>query len=389
MNSKIQRQGSSIGCFRGLSIFIFIMFLSTNSVMAEPFVGGYLHLTTTFSLDDDIVVREAKIIWEIERAKEHGIRILMPFTATGGRALYPSDVNPDHYYGDWDPLAFLIMEARNRGLEVYPSVPVLASGGDTPRGILKIHPEWAVRDSDKNPLGYISPGHPDARDFVVRTLQELVDRYQLKGLLLDYLRYPNKPDSHLDATSEKQFLGQAEVETLDVSDRGDTPWQKFRETQLTTLMEEIRGGLPGIKLALYCWGPHVTRGHNVGQNWAAWARDGYLDIVNVSGYCYTDNYGDRFMDAFRDRLTGSKALLDQGGNRAEATFCLGVVTSHGRVKEAEQMKHYLDVASESGMEGVAIFTTNTLDEFHDEVVAEDYFREFVIAVEKGFIVPRN
>lgn len=382
MGSGNQRQGPGIGCFRNLTMIVLITFLSTNSVIAEPFVGGYLHLTATFSLDDDIAVREAKIIREIERAKEHGIRILMPFTAKGGRALYPSNVIPDRYYGDWDPLAFLITEARNRGLDVYPSVPVLASGGDTPRGILKRHPEWAIRDSNKNPIGYISPGHPDARDFVLHTLQELVGRYQVKGILLDYLRYPNKRDSHLDEKSEKQFLDLTGVETVDVSDRGDTPWQMFREAQLTTLMKEIREGLPGIKLAIYCWGPHVTRGHNVGQNWAAWARDGYLDIVNVSGYCYTDNYGERYMDVFRDRLTDAKALLNEGGNRAEATFCLGIVTSHGRVEEADQIKNYLDVARETGMEGVAIFTTNTLDEFHDIVVAEDYIGEFVTAVEK-------
>lgn len=381
MESKKQRQGPGIGCYRTLAILVLVIFLSTNSVVAEPFVGGYLHLTRTFSLNDDIAVREAKIVREIERAKELGIRILMPFTATGGRPLYPSDVIPDRYYGDWDPLRFLITEARNRGLEVYPSVPVLASGGDTPRGILKRHPEWAVRDSNKDPLGYISPGHPDARGFVVRALQELVDRYQVKGILLDYLRYPNKPDSHLDEKSEKRFIKITGVETVDVSHRGDTPWQMFREAQLTTLMKEIREGLPEIRLAIYCWGPHVTRGHNVGQNWAAWARDGYLDIVNVSGYCYTDNYGERYMDEFRDRLTGAKTLLDEGGNRAEATFCLGVVTSHGRVEKADEIESYLDVARETGMEGVAIFTTNTLDEFHDEVIAEDYLGGFVAALE--------
>jgi len=207
-------------------------------------------------------------------------------------------------------------------------------------------------------------------------LKELVERYEVNGILLDYLRYPNKV-IRLDEGSEERFLAQTGVESINIADRSDTPWQRFREDQLTTLMAEIHEALPDTTLAIYTWGPHVVSGHNVGQDWASWVRDGYLDIVNVSGYCYPDNYGNDYMDVFRNRLSDAKALLDAAGNRAEATFCLGVVTSHGRVERAAQIKDYLEAARDTGMQGVAVFTMATLDAYYEEMVQQGYIQRFV------------
>ena len=127
-------------------------------------------------------------------------------------------------------------------------------------------------------------------------------------------------------------------------------------------MTEIKAALPDTTLALYCWGPHVASGHYVGQRWADWAKAGYLDIINVSGYCYTDNYGEKYMEVFRQRLADARALVKPEESDARFTFCLGVVTSHGKIKAASEISTYLAAANELGVEGVAYFTLNTLGE---------------------------
>ncbi len=363
---------------------VVVLFLAMgNLASAEPFSAAYVHLGRYIDVNAPVETREAALRRSIAEAKELGIRILMPYSSnSAGAATYPSAVFPDHLYGDWDALGFYINEARKQGLKVYPTVPVLVCGHDEPRGILLEHTEWALRDYEGHPIGFISAGHPEARAWLISALRELVDRYEVPGLLLDYLRYPNKPVD-LDARSRRRFESEHENVEIVIADRGDSPWQVFKEQQLTVLMNEIRSALPNTTLALYCWGPHVTQGHYVGQNWAGWARDGLLDVVNVSGYCYTDNYGDAYMEAFRKRLSGAKALLDEGGGDAKATFCLGVVTSHGRIEQASEIHDYLSVAGAVGMEGVAVFTLNTLSEYQAEVAAEDYFRTFEREVATG------
>ena len=147
----------------------------------------------------------------------------------------------------------------------------MACGKDKPAGILQQHLEWALRDVNGRPIGHISPCHPQARAWVISVMTEIVERYQPDGLLLDYLRFNNRPmqlDPHGAADLEKQF-------GVKPSAVRPQQLQQFKEACLTELMRDIsvaaRQRQPGIQLAIYSWGPHVTRNHRVAQNWRAWA----------------------------------------------------------------------------------------------------------------------
>jgi len=48
---------------------------------------------------------------------------------------------PDKPWGRWDPLAIIVREARKRGLQVYPTMCVLACGDKKPAGVLRAHPD--------------------------------------------------------------------------------------------------------------------------------------------------------------------------------------------------------------------------------------------------------
>jgi uncharacterized lipoprotein YddW (UPF0748 family) len=345
--------------------FAFLLFalLSALASWADaPFNAAYVHLHRVALPGDTVEKRLADIDASIASAKGAGLNIVMPYAAdSSGRAYYPGAFHPDSLYGEWDALGAYINAARAAGLTVYPAVPVLICGHDAPAGILQVHPEWALREKDGALGGYISPANPEARAWVAGMLKELVARYALEGVLLDYLRYPNKPID-LDPVGAAAFAAANPDAKHAITDRGGTPWQRFKESQLTALMAEIKAALPDTTLALYCWGPHVASGHYVGQRWADWAKAGYLDIINVSGYCYTDNYGEKYMDVFRQRLADARALVKPEESDARFTFCLGVVTSHGKIKSTSEIPEYIAAAKEAGIEGVAYFTLNTLEE---------------------------
>lgn len=340
---------------------------------AEPFIGAYVHLHRVALPGDPIEKREADIRESVAAAKRAGITVLMPYVSdSAGRAYYPSTHHPENLYGDWDGAGAYIAEARKAGMKVYPTVPVLVSGHDAPMGILAKHSEWAIRHEDGTPNGYISPAHPAARAWVVTMLQELVARYKLDGLTLDYLRYPNRPIL-LDEASVAAYSEATGGAPYAVTDRGETPWQRFKESQLTELAKAIDVGLPGVKKVLYSWGAHVADGHYVGQRWADWVKAGYIDVVNASGYCYTDNYGDTYMEVFRKRMKTARALMPAERD-ALLTFTLGIVTSHGGIKQSADIQDYLTVSREEGVEGVAFFTLNTLLDHVDAVVEAGYLQ---------------
>lgn len=360
---------------------VLVVISSMGAHASAPFIGAYVHLHRVALASDPVEKREADIRQSVAMAKRAGLTVVMPYVSdSSGRAYYPSTHHPETLYGEWDAVGSYIAAARAAGLAVYPTVPVLVSGHDEPRGILAQHPDWALRDESGTPYGFISPANAGARAWVVSSLKELVARYELTGVTLDYLRYPNRP-MLLDSAGLAAYNEATGGAEYSVQDRGDTPWQRFKESQLTELARAIDAGLPGVKKVLYSWGSHVADGHYVGQRWVDWVNAGYIDVVNVSGYCYTDNYGDRYMEEFRGRLEKARVQVPAGSD-ALLTFTLGVVTSHGGIKQTADIHDYLTVSRETGVEGVAFFTLNTLEAHLDDLVAAGYVADYAAGLKE-------
>jgi uncharacterized lipoprotein YddW (UPF0748 family) len=343
----------------------------------EPFMGAYVNIPKLFNSDSDIRDRERSIAKQLDRFKASGLRVVMPYvTTTAGTALYPSKIVPRCLYSDWDPVSVLMREARHRGLQVYPVPCVLACGKQQPQGILQQHTEWALRDERGRPIGHISPCHPQARDWVVSVMHEIVEKYKPDGLLLDYLRFNNRPmqlDPHGAAQLKKLMRGVPE--TLQ-----SVSLQRFKEDSLTQLMRSIsidlRRQQPGIKLAIYSWGPHVVQDHRVAQDWRTWAQKRYIDMVNVSGYCFPENYGDRYMQVFADRIGGALEINGKLRRPIKVTLCLGIRTSHGQIDKAADVDDYLSTASRLGVDGTAVFTWSHAEPYLEEIMQAGYLTHF-------------
>ena len=81
--------------------------------------------------------------------------------------------------------------------------------------------------------------------------------------------------------------------------------------------------------------------------------------------------------AQRDKI-GDMAIVDPtaGGNPVELTICVGISTSHGKIREAKEIKDYLDIGRRHGVHGASIFTWETLQPYLPEVKEAGYFEEF-------------
>jgi len=356
----------------------------TSSAVArgprKGYLGAYVDMRRCFDGDAPPAARERSIDETLDRFQKAGLRVIMPYANTSSWSVnYPSEVVDRHVFADWDPLARFAAGARRRGLQVWPAVCVCSSGHFEPRGILLDHPDWAIRDPEGKPLGFISPAHPAARRWIVSALREMVRKYQPDGVLLDYLRYFNRPwqlDEAAQAALDRRLAAEAGGNEEDVRRLE----QRLREEHLTELAREISEALraekPDLVIGIYTWGPHVASGHRVGQDWKTWVAKGYVDMINVSGYCYPAQYGEKYLEVFESRLRTAVELAAATGRSVPVTFALGIETSHGKVTSAAEIERYLAAAERAGVDGAALFTWNTALPYLDELTRNNAFARF-------------
>ncbi|MEN6313911.1 MAG: family 10 glycosylhydrolase [Clostridiaceae bacterium] len=102
----------------------------------------------------------------------------------------------------FDPLAYWITEAHNRGIELHAWVnpyritkktaaeanPALTDLYSTHPA--RLHPEWVVKYSDNNL--YFNPGIPEVQNFIVNSVLEIINNYDVDGIHFDDYFYPGK-----------------------------------------------------------------------------------------------------------------------------------------------------------------------------------------------------
>ena len=348
--------------------------LKRKSNLDRPLIGAYLNLGRLLHSGMTVQERKDRIDQAVARFASDGFNTLCPYvTDTSGNAYYSSKLINKNKSPDFDVVGYVIKQAHANSLDVYPVFCVLACS----RGILLEHPEWALRTLDAKPMGHICPMHPAARKWITETLHEFVSLYPTQGILLDYLRYYNRP-TLLDEASLSEYNKWASSQP---ASNEKELMQQFKEQGISKLAHQIsqavRAVRPGIKIAIYSWGPHVAKNHQVAQPWPLWSQRGDIDMVNISGYCYRDNYGDKYLEVFTKRIADAVKLNQSVRGRADVTFCLGVETSHGKVTSATEINDYLKAASQLEINGTIFFTWNTIQPYLEEMKQKQYISEFV------------
>jgi uncharacterized lipoprotein YddW (UPF0748 family) len=227
-------------------------------------------------------------------------------------ALYPrtdAAIAPAPY----DPLAALLEAAHAEGLEVHAWVNAttlwnLATPPSSPDHAFNQHgpdaegrDRWLARQYDGTELignnAHIDPGHPDAVDYVVAGIRSIVDNYDVDGINLDYIRYPdwNTTTTYSDWGYNETALARFQAATGrdDVPEPDDPEFSDWRRDQVTALVRRIYLELyeadPSVALSAdtvtYAFGPQTmgswedTRPYaEVLQDWRGWMEEGILDL---------------------------------------------------------------------------------------------------------------
>ncbi len=194
------------------SLFILLVFSVTVPAQFERETRA-VWVATNFRLDwpppsFDQEKQKQLLIQIFDDVKSKNLNTVFFQVYSNGMALFHSSYEPFSPYitgavngaALYDPLKFAIGLAHQRGLEIHAWVNIFKCFNGTeanilnnPNHISKRKPEWVIEDfrDNQNSL-WLDPGLTEVREYISDMLAELVDRYDLDGVQLDYIRYPGK-----------------------------------------------------------------------------------------------------------------------------------------------------------------------------------------------------
>lgn len=285
---------------------------------------------------------EADLAILFDRLKKAGINTIFFETINAGYTIYPSQVAPQQnpLTQGWDPLASAVKLAHERGMELHAWVWVFAAANQRHNlvinkplnylgPVLSLNRDWAITDQNGNIFDYSSqykkafldPANPEVRKYILSVLEEIVTRYKVDGIQLDYIRYPfqdPKAEQNFGYSkiSRQIFQEQTGVDPINL-ERKDPLWQewvKFKTEQVNTFVREasqlIKNRRPEIILSTAVFPlPTQERLNRIQQNWETWATNHWVDMIVLMTYSLNNNNISTMIEPLFDDRLGSTLLL--------------------------------------------------------------------------------
>ena len=218
----------------------------------------------------------------------------------------------------FDPLQALITTAHAQGIEVHAWTIATAMWNSTtppndPNHVFNLHgpaasgrSNWVMTSSSgASKLGddwYLDPGHPDAAAWVANVATAIVRNYDVDGINLDRIRYPDGnpggvPSWGYNPTALDRF--RAETGRVGTPANSDSQWTQWRRDQITAIMRRVYLDSTAIKPRIrvsadtitYGFGPpsmgsfEATRAYAEQlQDWRGWLREGIVDTAMLMNY---------------------------------------------------------------------------------------------------------
>ena len=223
-----------------------------------------------------------------------------------GTVCYPSRIEPwgaEFGFRDpgFDPLALAVDEAHKRGLRIEAWFNVMPGwhGPATPpipNQLYNAHPEWFLHDAAgrQQPLGdfyvILNPCWPEVRRHIVSLVDEIVARYDVDGVHMDYVRYAwdGVPKAKQSYPRDERTLALYWHDTGKRPDDDPAGWNHWRANQLTRIVVDIRQAInrrrPGATLTAAVWRNPMLGYADFLQNSVVWLRSGIVDALMPMAY---------------------------------------------------------------------------------------------------------
>ena len=246
--------------------------------------------------------QKQELIRILDNYKRANINTVIFQTRVRAALLYPSKIEPWELsltgkHGQspgYDPLAFCLEECHKRGMELHAWVVCIPIGtkerqkGYGSSSLVKKHPELVK--TAKGGEMFMIPGKPETADYIANICKEIVENYDVDGISLDYIRYPESTFNYSDDELYPRASSMSKAE-----------WRRENITRIVRRVHDVVKPIkPWVKLSSSPIGKYAdTRRYSAGgwncynavwQDPKLWLRENYQDMLFPMMYFTGDNY---------------------------------------------------------------------------------------------------
>lgn len=214
-------------------------------------LGGLDWPSTKANTPERIIKQKAELTALLDKYQQAGINTVLFQTRIRGSVIYPSSLEPwdlgltGQYNKNpgYDPLQFAVEECHKRGLEIQawlvaiPLGKVTLNNGYGQASVVKRQKSLCVRSGDE---WFMDPGNPNTAKYLASLACEIVSRYDIDGINLDYIRYPEAPYSIADKKNYKKYGKQMSL----------ADWRRQNITNcVRTIYKAVKTCKPWVKIS--------------------------------------------------------------------------------------------------------------------------------------------
>ena len=287
--------------------------------------------------------------------KRLGLGMAVLRIAGGTAAFYASKVQPDvqdplaSEGGDW--LAEAVKHAHANGIEIHPYVNnCVVEGRTSKESLQRLRAAGRLQEGpDGRPIDWFCPSQEINVAVIERPMIEIVSRYDVDGVQYDFIRYPNSQGcfcAKCRARFEQETGKPVANWPKDVLDgeRRDQ-WIEFRCERISAIVKRvstrIREVNPKVRISAAVFADWPGCREGVGQDWARWCREGWLDAVCPMNYTHDSN-------AFAARAAAHRAAVPSDFPILEG---IGISAGEGTMNDPGHVALHITLARQAGAAG--------------------------------------
>lgn len=254
----------------------------------------------------------------------------------------------------YDPLRFAVDECHKRGMEIhawvvaFPICKVAVAKQLGKRALPQQHPELCQRCGDQ---WMMDPGVPQTANYLARICQEIAANYEVDGIHLDYIRYPEATIPFNDEATYRRYGNK----------QSRSQWRTSNIDRCVQMIHDaVKAVRPWIKLSCSPVGKYSDLARYSSYGWNArdavsqdaqrWLREGWMDMLFPMMY-FDGKHFYPFLADWKEHDAGRPIVPG-----------LGIYFLNAREKNwpLTTIRRQMNVARAEGLGGQAFFRTKFL-----------------------------
>ena len=292
-------------------LFFALLRVAAQEQQSPKYEYRAVWLTTVENLDwpktrirskADIEVQKMELVAMLDSLKKLNVNTVLLQTRLRGDVIYPSSIEPfAHVFTGvegrdpgYDPLAFAIEECHKRGMQIHAWIVSMPLGTDEHvrrQGSLALCRNKSSLCTHYTGQWYMEPGNPGTAEYMAGIVKEIVSNYDVDGIHLDYIRYPDRTQGYPDASLHRKY---GKGKSL-------ASWRRGNITRVVNAVyNTVKELKPWVRVSCSPLGKYDTLSRYSSRGWDAynsvyqaaqeWVRDGVMDILFPMLYFEGNNF---------------------------------------------------------------------------------------------------